>query len=135
MEPENSCIFCKMIRQENFAKRVIHEDTDYVAMLDSFPMVSSHTLIIPKKHYDYVWDVPDFTGYFAFAKLVADNMKISLGVEKVDIIVSGGSVPHAHIHLLPYTGGKWDEIKNYMRTVRKTIPEETDFPQIETLRF
>jgi diadenosine tetraphosphate (Ap4A) HIT family hydrolase len=133
MSNYEKCIYCEFLEDENFSKRIIMQNDEYVAFLDAFPLVEGHTLVIPRAHYPYVWDVPNFGEYFEFSKQVANMLKTRLGVQKVDILVSGGTVAHSHIHLLPYTGGKWDEVKEHMRALRKTIVQETKFSVLDKL--
>ncbi|MEI7463544.1 MAG: HIT domain-containing protein, partial [Candidatus Taylorbacteria bacterium] len=58
-----SCIFCKIINKE-IPANIIYEDADFLAFLDIRPLSPGHMLVIPKKHYRWVWDVPNVGEYF-----------------------------------------------------------------------
>jgi histidine triad (HIT) family protein len=95
-------IFTKIINGEIPAYKVA-EDENYFAFLDIFPTAKGHTLVIPKKEVDYVFDLDDETylGLQMFAKKVAKGLKKAIPCEKVGVMVLGLEVPHAHIHLVP----------------------------------
>ncbi len=99
---QNDCIFCKIINGELPSFKV-YEDEKFLAFLDLFSIVPGHTLVIPKEHHHYVWDVPNIDEYFETARKLATHFK-SLGYEFVDSLTSGRGVPHAHIHLIPHNG-------------------------------
>ena len=81
----------------------IAEDENYYAFLDINPLAKGHTLVIPKKEVDYIFDLDDETyeGLWAFAKKVADAIKTAIPCKRVGVAVLGMEVPHAHIHLVP----------------------------------
>ena len=81
----------------------IAEDDQYYAFLDINPLVKGHTLVIPKKEVDYIFDLDDehYKGLFLFAKKVALAIKKAIPCEKVGVAVIGLEVLHAHIHLIP----------------------------------
>jgi len=95
-------IFTKIVNGEIPAYKVA-EDEDYFAFLDIFPVAKGHTLVIPKKEVDYLFDLDDelYTGLQMFAKKVAKGLKKAIPCEKVGVLVLGLEVPHAHIHLVP----------------------------------
>ncbi|MGQ8336022.1 HIT family protein [Sunxiuqinia sp. A32] len=95
-------IFTKIINGEIPAYKVA-EDDNYLAFLDIFPTAKGHTLVIPKKEVDYIFDLDDETyqGLNQFAKKVAAGLKKAIPCQKVGIMVLGLEVPHAHIHLVP----------------------------------
>lgn len=102
----DNCIFCKIVEGEIPCFK-IHEDENYLAFLDISQFEEGHTLVVPKKHYHFVWDDPNFGGYFEFAQKIALHYK-KLGFEFIDSITMGRGVPHAHIHLVPHNGkGDW----------------------------
>jgi histidine triad (HIT) family protein len=71
--------------------------------LDINPLVEGHTLVVPKKEEDYIFDLDDETlaGMMVFAKRVAKAIKKAVHCKKVGMTVIGLEVPHAHIHLIP----------------------------------
>lgn len=81
----------------------IAEDDRYFAFLDINPLAKGHTLVIPKKEVDYIFDVDDETlsGMIVFAKKVALAIEKVVPCKRVGIAVLGLEVPHAHIHLVP----------------------------------
>lgn len=95
-------IFSKIVNGEIPAYKVA-EDENYLAFLDIFPVAKGHTLVIPKKEVDYIFDLDDelYNGLQAFAKKVAIGLKKAIPCQKVGVLVLGLEVPHAHIHLIP----------------------------------
>ena len=95
-------IFSKIVNGEIPAYKVA-EDENYLAFLDIFPVSKGHTLVIPKKEVDYIFDLEDdlYNGLQSFAKKVAVGLKKAIPCEKVGVLVLGLEVPHAHIHLIP----------------------------------
>ena len=81
----------------------IAEDENYYAFLDINPLAKGHTLVIPKKEVDYIFDLDDqtYAGLWAFAKKVAAGIKAAIPCKRVGVPVLGMEVPHAHIHLVP----------------------------------
>ena len=95
-------IFTKIINSEIPAYKVA-EDENYFAFLDIFPVAKGHTLVVPKKEVDYLFDLDNDTylGLQQFAKKVATGLKKAIPCQKVGVMVLGLEVPHAHIHLVP----------------------------------
>ena len=95
-------IFTKIINGEIPSYKVA-EDEDYFAFLDIFPTAKGHTLVIPKKEVDYLFDLDDetYAGLQMFAKKVAKGLEKAVPCKKVGVMVLGLEVPHAHIHLVP----------------------------------
>ena len=81
----------------------IAEDENYFAFLDINPLQKGHTLVIPKREVDYIFDLEDdeLAGLQVFAKKVANAIKRAIPCVKVGQCVLGLEVPHAHIHLVP----------------------------------
>lgn len=81
----------------------IAEDENYYAFLDINPLAKGHTLVIPKKEVDYIFDLDEqtYSGLWAFAKKVAEGIKAAIPCKRVGVAVLGMEVPHAHIHLVP----------------------------------
>jgi histidine triad (HIT) family protein len=81
----------------------IYEDDNFLAFLDVFPLVKGHTLVIPKKEIDYIFDIEDelLAEMILFSKKVAHAIKKTIPCIKVGVSVIGLEVPHAHIHLIP----------------------------------
>ena len=79
------------------------ENDHFYAFLDINPLVQAHTLVIPKKETDYIFDIEDeeLAAFQLFAKKVAKAIQTAFPCKKVAQVVLGLEVPHAHIHLLP----------------------------------
>lgn len=95
-------IFTRIVNGEIPSYKVA-EDENYYAFLDIMPAAKGHTLVIPKKEVDYLFDLDDATyaGLQLFAKKVANGLKNAIPCVKVGVLVLGLEVPHAHIHLIP----------------------------------
>jgi len=100
----NDSIFTKIINGD-IPSHKIYEDDDVFAFLDIHPVQPGHTLVIPKKQVEFVWDLDDET----YAKLTAAAKKIALRLREVLDVpyvgeqIIGVDVPHTHIHLIPFT--------------------------------
>lgn len=95
-------LFTKIVNGEIPAWKVA-EDEHFLAFLDIFPVAKGHTLVIPKREVDYLFDLDDetYVGLQLFAKKVALGLKKAIACQKVGVMVLGLEVPHAHIHLVP----------------------------------
>lgn len=95
-------IFSRIIAGEIPCFKVA-EDENFFAFLDINPITEGHTLVVPKKEVDYLFDLDDATylGLMAFAKQVSKAIKNSIECKRVGVAVLGLEVPHAHIHLVP----------------------------------
>lgn len=95
-------IFSKIISGEIPSYKVA-EDNDFYAFLDINPLVKGHTLVVPKREVDYIFDLEDeeLAKMQIFAKRVASAIKEAFPCVKVGQAVIGLEVPHAHIHLIP----------------------------------
>ncbi len=100
-----SSIFSKIVAGE-IPSYKIAEDENYYAFLDINPLAEGHTLVIPKKETDYIFDIEDeeFKGLWAFSKKVAKAMHKVMPCKRIGVAVLGLEVPHAHIHLVPING-------------------------------
>lgn len=99
-------IFTRIIKGEIPSYKVAEND-HYYAFLDINPLQKGHTLVIPKKETDYIFDLSDeeLAGMMVFAKKVAGAMKKSIPCQRIGVAVLGLDVPHAHIHLVPLNSG------------------------------
>ena len=95
-------IFSKIVSGE-IPSYKIAEDENYYAFLDINPLKKGHTLVIPKKEIDYIFDLePDeLAGLHVFAQKIAKAIDKSISCKRVAVVVLGLEVPHAHIHLIP----------------------------------
>lgn len=97
-----SSIFTKIINNE-IPSYKIAEDENFLAFLDVSPISEGHTLVIPKKEVDLIFDLEteDFKNLWSFAQSVAKKLSNAIPCERVGVAVIGLEVPHAHIHLVP----------------------------------
>ena len=95
-------VFSKIVAGEIPCYKVA-EDENFLAFLDINPLVEGHTLVIPKKEVDYIFDLDSdtYSGLMAFARKVAKAIKSTKDCKRVGVAVLGMEVPHAHIHLVP----------------------------------
>ncbi len=96
------CIFCKIVKGEIPAVK-IYEDEKHFAFLDVNPINSGHTLLIPKKHTEYLFDLKDneYSELMLKVKSFAKLLKNKLKSKKIGLIIEGFGVLHVHIHLVP----------------------------------
>lgn len=115
-------IFSKIIARE-IPAHIVAEDDNHLAFLDINPLVMGHTLVIPKKEVDYIYDLEDedLVALHLFAKKVAGGIKQSIDCKRVGVTVIGLEVPHAHIHLIPISS--MDDM-NFARTKLNPTQEE-----------
>ncbi|MDH7476059.1 MAG: HIT domain-containing protein [Microgenomates group bacterium] len=95
-----NCVFCQIVNKTKPAY-LIYEDKNFLAFLDINPRVEGHTLVIPKKHYQFIYEVPNFSQYWQVALKITKAMRKAMKPYFVTYIVHGLEVPHAHIHILP----------------------------------
>ena len=97
-----SSIFSKIVRNE-LPSFNVYENENHIAFLDINPLKLGHTLVIPKKEIDYIFDInsKEYDDLWNFAKIVAKGMRKVIECERISIVVMGLDVPHAHIHLIP----------------------------------
>jgi histidine triad (HIT) family protein len=96
----NKCFFCQIAKGE-IPSRKVYEDENFLAFLDIRPLTRGNTLVIPKQHYRWADEVPNFGEYFEAAKKVGKAAKERLGAEWVSYITLGMEVEHAHIRVIP----------------------------------
>lgn len=97
-----SSIFTRIVNRE-IPANIVAEDEHHLAFLDINPLVMGHTLVIPKREEDYIYDLSDeeTTAINLFAKRVAKAIEQTVDCNRIGVAVMGLEVPHAHIHLIP----------------------------------
>ena len=97
-----SSIFTKIIQGE-IPSYKIAEDANFFAFLDINPNAKGHTLVVPKKEVDKIFDldIETYEGLMRFSRKVAIAIKKSVDCKRVGIMVIGLEVPHVHVHLIP----------------------------------
>ncbi|MBP3198079.1 MAG: HIT family protein [Butyrivibrio sp.] len=101
------CIFCKIANGE-IPSNTIFEDENFRVILDNGPATKGHALVLPKKHYADLFEIPEETlaGAVKTAKKVAANMKDKLGCDGLNLVQNNGAaagqtVMHFHLHIIP----------------------------------
>lgn len=108
---ENDCIFCKIVKGEIPAKKV-YEDDNFIGFLDINQATPGKTLLIPKKHYKTLLDIPNSLGNEMLEaikkialKLIEEGKAEGFNLMMNNFEVGGQIVPHAHVHVLPRKSG------------------------------
>lgn len=94
------CVFCKIIRKQLPSYTVL-DDEKYLAFLDIRPLNPGHTLVVPKDHHRWVWDVPETGQYFETVGRIARVLQKTMKTDWVVADVAGMGVAHAHVHVVP----------------------------------
>jgi histidine triad (HIT) family protein len=115
-------IFTRIINGEIPCYKVA-EDENYFAFLDINPLRAGHTLVVPKKETDYIFDLDDkqLSGLILFSKKVASAIRNVVPCNRIGVAILGLEVPHAHIHLVPMD--TMEDI-NFKNPKLKFTPEE-----------
>jgi histidine triad (HIT) family protein len=121
-----NCIFCKIIRGE-LAANIVFEDEVSLAFLDHRPLFPGHSLLVPKKHYETLSDLPtDLVGpLFINAQLLTRAVELALAAEGSFVALNNRvsqSVPHLHVHVVPRR--KKDGLKGFFWPRNKYAGED-----------
>lgn len=105
-------IFTKIIKGEIPCHK-IYEDDEVLSFLTINPVTEGHTLVVPKKQIDEIWDLEqgDYTYLWLASQKIALHIKDVMNTDRVGVVVKGFEVPHTHIHLIPvdrYSGLNFD---------------------------
>lgn len=97
-----SSVFTKIINGDISCYK-ISENDHFIAFLDISPLKKGHTLIVPKKEIDYIFDLDSdiYLGLMIFAKKISEAIIQAFPCKRIGMTVIGLEVPHAHIHLIP----------------------------------
>ena len=122
---EDSCIFCKILNNK-LPHHKVWEDDNFLAFLDINPINPGHTLVIPKKHIDYIFDLQDkrYTEIFEAIKKIAEPVRKVMNSKRIGVAIEGFAVPHIHIHLVPINK------ENELDPHRATKAKEEDLVKI-----
>jgi histidine triad (HIT) family protein len=115
-------IFSRIIKGEIPCYKIAEND-DYFAFLDINPLRAGHTLVVPKRETDYIFDLEDeyLAGMVVFSKKIAIAIRKAIPCNRIGVAILGLEVPHAHIHLVPMD--TMDDI-NFKNPKLKFSPEE-----------
>jgi len=99
---DENCVFCKIIKGDEPSYKIWEDDECY-AFLSIRPVNPGHTLVIPKRYIDSIWDIEDplFTNLFHRSKELLQPIRRAFNAPRVGVAIEGFYVPHAHIHLVP----------------------------------
>ncbi|HVO36906.1 MAG TPA: HIT family protein [Candidatus Acidoferrum sp.] len=107
-----ACTFCRIVRNEEEASR-IYEDENVVAFLDDRPVNEGHTLVIPKEHYENIYEIPDeqIAYLFKIVKKVAQAIAEGEEAGGISIVQNNGKAAHQnifhfHVHIIPRYEGQ-----------------------------
>src|SRR6185312_16372119 len=97
-----NCIFCKIVAGE-IPTKATYENEFVMAFPDIKPVAPGHTLVIPKKHYQWFYEVPkeEANAWFSASQIIAKELKEKMKADYIQLSIVGKDVPHAHIHLIP----------------------------------
>lgn len=120
-------VFTKIIKKE-ISSHTVYEDSDVIAFLDINPIKMGHTLVVPKKQIDYIFDLDndDYNKLWTTTKKIANGLRKSVVCRRVGISVVGFEVPHCHIHLIPIntiSDMSFDNIYDYNSSEMTDIAE------------
>jgi histidine triad (HIT) family protein len=128
-----SSVFTKIINRE-IPGHIVAENELFIAFLDVHPLVKGHTLVVPKKEVDYIFDLPDqdLADLHVFAKKVAAGIKAAVPCKRIGVAVIGLEVPHTHVHLVPlnnmsdinFSGEKLTPGKTELEQAAESIREQ-----------
>jgi histidine triad (HIT) family protein len=103
----SKCIFCQIIRKEASAN-IFYEDEQVIAFLSNRPVNEGHTLVVPKKHYENIYEISEeeVAYLFRIVKRVAHAVRDAMGAEGIRIVQNNGEaagqvVFHLHVHIIP----------------------------------
>lgn len=113
----DDCVFCKIVAG-SIPSYNVFENADFLGFLDIHPLNPGNVLLIPKKHYRWVYDVPEFGTYFEIAKKIGLASQKAVGADSINFLTIGEEVSHAHIRIIPrfaHDGGVMELIN--MKTI------------------
>jgi len=103
------CVFCKMVKRE-IPAYIVYEDEDFMAFLDIHPQSPGHVQVVPKKHYRWVWNVPNLGQYFEVVGKIARAQQKAFSNDQVLCRIVGEEAEHAHIWIYPSYKAKGDKM-------------------------
>ena len=117
-------IFSRIISGEIPSYRVAEDESHY-AFLDINPVAAGHTLVVPKREVDYIFDLTDeeYADFQLFAKKVAAALREAVPCKRIGMAVMGLEVPHAHIHLIPINA---ESDMNFFTPKKQIAPQEME---------
>ena len=132
-----SCIFCKIVREEAPAS-IVYEDDKVIAFMSIQPINVGHTLVVPKNHYENVYAIPEeeVAYLYRIVKKLSHAVKKAVNAEGIRIVQNNGAAAgqvifHLHVHIIPMRKGRHgvhyavdrgaDELKDDAKKIRQFI--------------
>jgi histidine triad (HIT) family protein len=130
------CRFCAIVAGAE-AGHVVFEDPSSLAFLDNRPLFPGHSLLVPRDHYETIWDLPDalITTLFTNARLLSSAVRAAVGAQGAFIALNNvvsQSVPHLHVHLVPRN--RKDGLRGFFWPRQKYESEEHALQTAEAIR-
>ena len=127
---KNNCEFCSIVRRETLAS-IVFEDDETMAFLDTKPINDGHTLVIPKKHYETIYEMPDdeIACLFRAVRNAALAVKSGMSADGITLLQRNGKaahqhVFHVHVHVIPrYEGQKLPHPSGLSEVSRRILDE------------
>lgn len=126
-----NCIFCKIINKE-VPNYTVYEDENILAFLDIFPVAKGHTVVIPKKHFETIWEMntETFQDISAGLRAAAGRVQSKIKPDGMNIGINNGpaagqAVPHVHWHIIPrYEGDGGGNMHSIIKNPGDQTPAE-----------
>jgi histidine triad (HIT) family protein len=135
---QKPCVFCQIIGKQIPAK-IVYEDGSIIAFLDINPLSPGHTLIVPKKHVENIFDIDekDLQHIFTIAKKISLKIKGRLQADGVNFLQASGKgaeqiIPHFHLHVVPRKEGDGINLNEWWKTKAKKL-EDSKLDEIAKL--
>ena len=99
------CVFCEIVAGR-IPSLTVWEDPDHLLMMDIRPIAPAHLLLLPKKHTDDLFDLPEreYATLLETARTLAPVLRQATNAKRIGMVVEGFGVPHVHVHLVPVNG-------------------------------
>ena len=100
------CLFCDIINNKKVTLKVWEND-HFLIILDIRPINPGHLLLIPKVHFEDIYEIPEplFSELFQIAKKIATSLRKAVSAVRIGLAVEGFGMPHVHVHLVPVNNG------------------------------
>jgi histidine triad (HIT) family protein len=104
-KPDDRCPFCRIVAG-TLSTFKLWEDKNFLAFLDHKPISPGHTLVIPKLHYPYLFEMPEkaYERLMSVSRKLAGPLRSAMGTKRIGVLVEGFGVDHCHVHLVPING-------------------------------
>lgn len=119
----SDCVFCQIVAGKIPCYKV-YEDDDFLGFLDIKPLSIGNSLLIPKKHSRWVYDVPNFGKYWQIAQIIALASLTALKADSISFLTLGYEIPHAHIRIIPRFENDAHQHGVDLKQVQKISPQE-----------